>query len=31
LSALGAFAEGRRHGEEALRLATLDDGLVQFQ
>src|SRR2546426_10794089 len=23
LSALGAFAEGRRHGEEALRLATL--------
>src|SRR5262249_31004761 len=24
LSALGAFAEGRRHGEEALRLATLD-------
>jgi tetratricopeptide (TPR) repeat protein len=25
LSALGAFAEGRRHGEEALRLATLED------
>ena len=24
LSALGAFAEGRRHGEEALRLATLE-------
>jgi class 3 adenylate cyclase/tetratricopeptide (TPR) repeat protein len=24
LSALGAFAEGRRHGEEALRLATRD-------
>jgi tetratricopeptide (TPR) repeat protein len=24
LGALGAFAEGRRHGEEALRLATLD-------
>jgi class 3 adenylate cyclase/tetratricopeptide (TPR) repeat protein len=24
LSALGAFAEGRRHGEEALRLAMLD-------
>ena len=24
LSAVGAFAEGRRHGEEALRLATLD-------
>src|SRR5262249_13158580 len=24
LSALGAFAEGRRHGEEALRLATWD-------
>ena len=24
LSALGDFAEGRRHGEEALRLATLD-------
>jgi tetratricopeptide (TPR) repeat protein len=24
LSALGEFAEGRRHGEEALRLATLD-------
>jgi tetratricopeptide (TPR) repeat protein len=24
LSPLGAFAEGRRHGEEALRLATLD-------
>src|SRR5262249_53132944 len=24
LSALGAFAEGQRHGEEALRLATLD-------
>jgi class 3 adenylate cyclase/tetratricopeptide (TPR) repeat protein len=24
LSALGAFAEGRRHGEEALRLALLD-------
>jgi class 3 adenylate cyclase/tetratricopeptide (TPR) repeat protein len=24
LSALGAFAEGRRHGEEALRRATLD-------
>jgi tetratricopeptide (TPR) repeat protein len=24
LSVLGAFAEGRRHGEEALRLATLD-------
>jgi tetratricopeptide (TPR) repeat protein len=24
LSALGAFAEGRRHGEEALRLATQD-------
>jgi class 3 adenylate cyclase/tetratricopeptide (TPR) repeat protein len=24
LSALGAFAEGRHHGEEALRLATLD-------
>jgi tetratricopeptide (TPR) repeat protein len=24
LSTLGAFAEGRRHGEEALRLATLD-------
>src|SRR5262245_54660978 len=23
LGALGAFAEGRRHGEEALRLATL--------
>ena len=23
LSELGAFAEGRRHGEEALRLATL--------
>jgi class 3 adenylate cyclase/tetratricopeptide (TPR) repeat protein len=26
LSALGAFAEGRRHGEEALRLATLAGG-----
>jgi tetratricopeptide (TPR) repeat protein len=25
LGALGAFAEGRRHGEEALRLATLED------
>src|SRR5262249_27885326 len=25
LSALGAFAEGRRHGEEALRLATLEN------
>jgi hypothetical protein len=25
LSELGAFAEGRRHGEEALRLATLED------
>ena len=25
LGALGAFAEGRRHGEEALRLATLGD------
>ena len=24
LSALGAFAEGRRHGEEALRLATME-------
>src|SRR5207244_9577088 len=24
LSALGAFVEGRRHGEEALRLATLE-------
>jgi tetratricopeptide (TPR) repeat protein len=24
LSALGAFTEGRRHGEEALRLATMD-------
>src|SRR5207245_4093827 len=24
LSALGEFAEGRRHGEEALRLATLE-------
>src|SRR4029434_3882191 len=24
LSTLGAFAEGRRHGEEALRLATLE-------
>jgi tetratricopeptide (TPR) repeat protein len=24
LSALGAFAEGRRHGEEVLRLATLE-------
>ena len=24
MSALGAFAEGRRHGEEALRLATLE-------
>ena len=24
LSALGAFAEGRRHGEEALRLATVE-------
>ena len=24
LGQLGAFAEGRRHGEEALRLATLD-------
>src|SRR5262249_47237312 len=24
LSVLGAFAEGRRHGEEALRLATLE-------
>ena len=24
LGALGAFAEGRRHGEEALRLATLE-------
>jgi hypothetical protein len=24
LSALGAFTEGRRHGEEALRLATVD-------
>ena len=24
MSALGAFAEGRRHGEEALRLATFD-------
>ena len=23
MSTLGAFAEGRRHGEEALRLATL--------
>src|SRR5262249_25559054 len=26
LSALGAFAEGQRHGEEALRLATLAGG-----
>ena len=26
LGALGAFVEGRRHGEEALRLATLDGG-----
>jgi len=25
LSVLGAFAEGRRHGEEALRLATLEN------
>ena len=24
MSTLGAFAEGRRHGEEALRLATLE-------
>jgi tetratricopeptide (TPR) repeat protein len=32
LSALGAFAEGRRHGEEALRLATLEGrGNMPFQ